>query len=97
MHSRRYDAPMPAVFEDLQVRTWAGIGGLLNRYTILFPRSKEAKIRKTLTKRSFVFCNALHSPPFWVEPPCQKFCCGRHCCVVTIQHRSTCLCHVPER
>ena len=71
MHSRRYGAPMPAVFGDLQVCTWASIDGLFNRYAVLFPRSEEAKIRKTLTKRSSVFCNALHSPTFWVEPPCR--------------------------
>ena len=49
------NSSMPAVFEDLNVRTWASIDGLLNQYTILFPSSKETKIRKTLTKRSFVF------------------------------------------
>jgi hypothetical protein len=27
---------MPAVFEDLQVRTRASIDGLLNRYTVYF-------------------------------------------------------------
>jgi hypothetical protein len=55
MHSRWYGAPMPAVFDDLQVRSWASSDGLLNRYTVLFLTYKEAKIRKTLMKRSSVF------------------------------------------